>query len=440
MMCNVHMTSLCVLALVACGSNPHRPSLSGIGTLPPDVELVLEGSFTFSLTGDLELALNEPCTATRYPSLTTGSISPEVYTEPCNRSELDAIAVNATIPWVGQVRGEWIDPHHVVFRINWAQSDLDPFADDAATIAAGAWTIGDTSWVPSRSDVALIVRLGRQAEHDSEGGEASPQLEVAAFEVEGGALRAGSESTVTAAIANRGGGAGYRVFATIRSSRASLHNKQLVFGRIRPGTSRTRKLRVAVPVAETPGDTMLVLAVTEANGFAPTNASRRVKVVPPETAPNLDVRCALAGRSEASPALDAGQSVVLKCVVNNTGTAAATVELEAAIARDPAVVSRVQIIAAGGRSTFDVPLMVPRNLPLDSTFEIMVTARDTMYASTARTSITGVIRKSKLCEPGQLTLAQYHAKIDVLRAAAAAGDLTQAQFDRYDAELIACLP
>jgi hypothetical protein len=43
-------------------------------------------------------------------------------------------------------------------------------------------------------------------------------------------------------------------------------------------------------------------------------------------------------------------------------------------------------------------------------------------------------------EPGQLTLAQYNAKIDVLRAAVAAGDLTQEQFDRDDAELIACLP
>jgi hypothetical protein len=437
---NVHMSSLCALTLAACVSNPHHTSLPGIGTLPSDVQLDLEGTFTFSPTGDLELALTHPCTARRNAEYANDPASPAPYTEPCNRSELDAIAVSATIPWAGAARGVWLAAHHVVFRINWAQSDLDPFADDAAKIAAAAWTVGDMYWIPSSKDAAHIVRLARQAEHDRVGGGASPHLEVAAFEVEGGALRSGSESTLRVEITNRGAGAAYRVVATTRSSLASLETTQLNFGMIRPATSKTRKLRVAIPASETSDDAMLVLVVTEANGFTPANVSRRVKVFPPQATPNLDVRCAFVGRTEKSPAFDAGQSVVLKCIVNNTGSAAATVKLEAAIAGDPAVVSRVQIIAVGGRSAFDVPLTVPRDLSLDSAFEIKVTARDTMYSSIALTSITGVIRKPKMCEPGQLTRAEYDAKIAELRAARGAGDLTQAQFDRYDAELVSCLP
>ena len=50
-----------------------------------------------------------------------------------------------------------------------------------------------------------------------------------------------------------------------------------------------------------------------------------------------------------------------------------------------------------------------------------------------------LVRKPRLCEPGQLTRAQYQAKIAELRTAVTAGDITQAQFDRYDAELVACL-
>ena len=71
--------------------------------------------------------------------------------------------------------------------------------------------------------------------------------------------------------------------------------------------------------------------------------------------------------------------------------------------------------------------------------EIAITARDRASSRSARTTVTGVVRKPRLCEPGQLTRAQYQAKIAELRAAVTAGDITQAQFDRYDAELVACL-
>jgi hypothetical protein len=54
-------------------------------------------------------------------------------------------------------------------------------------------------------------------------------------------------------------------------------------------------------------------------------------------------------------------------------------------------------------------------------------------------TVAGVVRKLRLCEPAKLTRAQDQAKITELRAAVTTGDLTQAQLDRYDAELVACL-
>jgi hypothetical protein len=98
-----------------------------------------------------------------------------------------------------------------------------------------------------------------------------------------------------------------------------------------------------------------------------------------------------------------------------------------------------QPVPAAGRATIDVAITVPRGLPINAPVEIAITARDRASSRSARATVVGVVRKPRLCEPGQLTRAQYQAKIAELRAGVTAGDITQAQFDRYDAELVACL-
>ena len=60
-------------------------------------------------------------------------------------------------------------------------------------------------------------------------------------------------------------------------------------------------------------------------------------------------------------------------------------------------------------------------------------------ARLAQGEVTVIVGKPRLCKPGQLTRAQYAAKLTELRAAAAAGDLTQDQLDRYETELVGCL-
>jgi hypothetical protein len=86
-----------------------------------------------------------------------------------------------------------------------------------------------------------------------------------------------------------------------------------------------------------------------------------------------------------------------------------------------------------------VPIIVPRELPIDAPVEISIVARDRQSSRTARTAVVGVVRKPKLCVPGQLTHAQYQAKVAELRAALVNKYLTQDKFDRYDSELVACL-
>jgi hypothetical protein len=185
---------------------------------------------------------------------------------------------------------------------------------------------------------------------------------------------------------------------------------------------------------------MLVLELSEGNGVAPGNINRRIPIAPSTAAPMLAVQCTVQGQKMTRPDLDAGQRMTLRCTVDNTGDAEAKlVELEASVAGGAPARSAPQAIAVSGHLAFKVPIIVPRTLPIDAPVEIAITARDRSSSRTARTTIVGVVRKPKLCVPGELTRAQYQAKVADLRAALADKVLTQAQFDRYDAELVACL-
>ncbi len=425
------------LWLVACAMSPRGYPRPFTGKTPVGSRVDLRGYFAFSAAGELSLALAEPCTAERQSGARTASA-----TEDCDRARLDAIRVIAVTPWHREVDGVWTDASHLAFHVDWKDSGLDPLADDAATLAGRAWQISGTQWTPTAAEATRILQLVADAtdtEVALERGGAAPSLEVTSFEVSDGTLRVGSEATLVVRIANRGSGTAYRVVATTRSSVASLHGLRMGFGMIKPRTEKVRRLQVTVPVSEAAPDAMLVLVLGEGNGFAPRNVSRRVPIAASSNAPILAVRCSLADRSEPRPDLDAGEGVVLHCIVDNTGAAAATVELETSVAGGAPARSAARSIAAAGHGVFDVAVTIPRELAIDAAVEIAVTAHDRQFRRTARTSVVGVVRKPKLCSVGSLTRAQYRAKLSELRAAVAAGDLTQAQLDRYDAELVTCL-
>jgi hypothetical protein len=396
--------------------------------------VAVAGTFRFSDSGELTLTLDRPCRRIAGAYVTARW---------CDEELLDAIAVIAVTPWGRRVRGAWTDAQQLVFRVDWTATGVDPLADNATELVARPWMISTALWTPTRAEASRILKLisnATRTEPDLIRGGMAPDLQVTAFDLAEGGFRAGGEAMLRLGIANRGAGTAYRVIATTRSSIATLHGQRMGFGMIKPGTTKYRTLLLTVPPWETAEDTMLVVAFTEGNDFTPGNASRRFMIKRSQTEPVLHLQCVILGRGESPLELNAGELVVLRCTVNNTGTAAAEVAIEIAIAGVTSHNSVGQSIAVRGRAVFDVPLVVPRDLLIDSYVELAVTARDAVFLRTARTSIVGVVRRPRLCTAGQLTREQYHAKLAELRAAVAAGDLTSVQLDRYDAELVACLP
>ncbi len=412
------------------------------GPLPIDTSVDLRGKFTFSLSGELVLALATPCT------VASGSTSePAPAPSYCNRTFLDAIQVTAMMPWHSKANGIWIDANHIAFRIDWKTCGLDPLADDASDIVTRPWRISGTRWTPSFSEAERILKLVENATETEtaliRGGDA-PSLEISSFEVQSAegtnnSFHAGGEDDLVVKITNRGIGTAYRVTATTRSSIPSLHGKRLSFGLIRPGAEKVRRLRVTIPASETSPDSMLVLIPAEGNGFTPRNLSRRIPITASKATPILAARCSIIGHTGARPELDAGDEVVLHCTVDNTGTIGADVELETSIAGDAPARSVAQAIAPAGHASFDVPITVPRSLTINSSVEIAITAHDRKTPRAARTQLIGVVRKPRICSAGTLTRAEYNSKLAALHAQVSAGVLKKAAFDRYDAELVTCM-
>jgi len=425
----------CVFVVGACVAQNRQPFA---GTLPQNTSLDMTGTFTLSPDGELHLALANPCTV-EHATLAVSAVSQV----PCGPVYLKNIQVIAHTPWNQDIRGTWDDAAHVAFRIDWTHSGLDPLMDDVRTVVGRPWGVSGTYWNPTTAESALILKLvadATETETEVVHGGPVPNLEVTTFEVDGGTLHVGDASTLVVQISNRGPGTAYRVVATTRASIDALQGRRLSFGAIKPGAAKVRRMPFTVPVSETAPDTMIVLVLTEGNGVAPRNVSRRISIAPSAVAPKLAMRCTILGHDVPRPDLDAGENLSVRCVVDNTGDAAAkAVDLETSIAGGTPVRTQPQPIALAGRAVFDVPLTIPRELPIDAPVEIATTARDRQYSRTVSTKLSGVVRKPKLCVPGKLTRAQYRAKLAELRAAVTAGDLTQAQLDRYDAELVTCL-
>lgn len=426
------------LGFGACAT-PAGAGQHSTGALPQSAQLDIRGRFTLSPDGTLHLALAKPCG-------TAVSQRPDPRFEGqiilCDRRRLDAIKVVARTPWQQEVQGTWKDPAHLVFMIDWKIGGFDPLGERGEALASAEWNVSGAKWRPTSAEATEILRLVGDAtgtETTLVAGGPPPSLE-ATVQIDGGTLRVGDAGTLTAQITNRGSGTAYRVVATLRSSIEGVQGQRLSFGAIKPGASKQRQLKIAVPPGEASPDTMLVLVVTEGNGAATPNVSRRVPIAPSTATPVLAARCAIAGHPAPRPDLEAGQRFRLRCEVDNRGDAEAkAVELEASIGGGPPIRTRTQPITAGGHGVLDLPFLVPRELAVDAPVEIAITARDLPSSRSVRITLDGVVRKPKICVAGKLTTAQYRAKLAELRSAVAAGDLTQAQFDRYDAELVTCL-
>ncbi|HEY0190098.1 MAG TPA: hypothetical protein VGC42_03190 [Kofleriaceae bacterium] len=443
------LLAFAILAAGCAGAHHNLDPRPYPGKLPPGSQLDMAGSFTLSPAGDLSLALASPCVVGKPAE--AGVPNSQLDDRPCTRAQLDGIPVVARTPWHQDLRGAWLDPQHLSFHVDWLATGIDPLGDDTAAVLAGPWALPGTTWTPSQAEAAQLLDLlgaATATEATLVKGGAPPKLD-AAFEIAEGPLRLGEPATLVVKIANHGAGIAYRVIATTRSSIAALHGQKLEFGMIKPGAEKSRTLSVTVPRGETAPDTMLVLVLAEGNVNAPGNLNRRIAIgaalappPPAEPPPPLAVHCAVAGHKSEDrerAEVEAGGSITLKCTADNGGKKPIRVELEAQGGSGPPVKARPFTVAAGGSGAAEVAIAIPRDLAIDSNLDVAITARSKRDKLEAKASAALVIRKRKLCVPGQLTRAQYQAKLTELRAAVAAGDMTQVQLDRYDAELTACL-
>ena len=234
------VNTLCALSMITCVPQiPQiRPQLYA-GELPPDVHLDLAGTFALSPTGELSLTLTAPCTALEFDDFGV----PIRF--PCRDFELNAVHVVASTPWGASVPGVWIDANRLVFRVT---SNLDDVhvqdhryvQDDLPALVTRPWAICGTTWSPSADEARQLLQLlDATNENFLVAGGPRPGLEVTKFEIDGGTLHAGGESTLTVQITNHGPGTAYRVIATVSSGIMSVHGRRLRFG-LNPAVCRAR--------------------------------------------------------------------------------------------------------------------------------------------------------------------------------------------------------
>ena len=442
------------------------PVVPFTGKLPSDANLNMAGKFQLLENGQVILALDDPCMMR--VKMDDGVSVNKV---PCDSRHLDAISVIATTPWHTEIRGEWIDVMHIRFPIDWKRDGINlDYPDnldspDDIMLATRPWEVSGTQWTPTVEESRRILNLSEHHAHRKVAevkpvlsgeppkvkpilsgeppkvkpvlSDEPPKLE-ATLDIGGGAIQVGGDTTIVVRIMNHGRGTAHHVVATIRSSIDAVDDQRLDFEWIGPDSKESREVHVSVPASEIAPDAMLLLRVSEAHGFAPPDFSQRVPIVAAK--PILSTHCAIIGTVAGHVEVEAGQAISLHCLVQNTGSTAAKVQLEASLKGGAVVTSPLWDILAGKHITIDLPVTIPLGLPLDSTVDISITAQDQRSSSIARTQVSGVVRKRRLCTPGQLTRDQFKAHLADLRAALAAKGLTQAQFDRYEAELLACLP
>lgn len=425
-----------LISYVGCIAPPARAAFTG--DLPPRTNLELSGKFELA-DGQLVLALERGCM--HEPDVLSAGVQKD---RQCTLRESKAIRVVAQPPWGGAIEGAWTDARHIAFRVAWAEARLNVLAPDAVAAASRPWRVSGAIWQPRDRDAdAMLELIGDATGTETTvvaGGTEPVKLEVAAFELEGTLVR-GGDATLVVTLANRGAGTAYRAVATTRSSLAALHGQRLEFGKLPPGAAKTRKVRIAVPATESASDAMTVLVVEEANGFAPANLSRRWPLA--ATQAHVEAACIVADHGGVRPSVRAGERVTVRCRVRNAGTSSerAAIEIVApnVLAADGLVRSGARDLAASQSGAFDVPVELGLDLTVGSSAELGINVLDAQLHRVAHTTVTLQITKPRLCEPGSLTRAAYDAKIAKLRNNVRAGNMTQAEMDGYDSELLLCL-
>jgi len=338
----------------------------------------------------------------------------------------------------------------VTFHIDWSKLGVDPLAAGTPARLAQPWLImtPDASeprqWLPQREDVdAMVALIGEATDTQVDVADVSapPKIEVVEFGVEG-ELRNGmaGELVLTARNVGGGGGDAYRLTATTRSNIKALHGLQFSFGHLAPGTSKTRRVHVDLPRGNDEERAVVVLIFSEAHRFTPDAFTGRFTVGRAVDLARLAMTCKLEGDSSQHPMVDAGTTVRVSCDVRNDGGATKGVRVRAALGRSPAKVTSAPFDLGIGRAhTVSLAIELPKDAAIDSELVVSFEAFGGKDCVPTSAQLTLAVARPRICPNGPLTREDYAKRIAELQRKLDAGLITTAEFDKYEAELTACL-
>jgi hypothetical protein len=432
------LVAVAVAACVTPGTSPTARTLSVRPKLdagPVAVKIRDDGTMTVELpycrqqrmliTGNEMDAIEEAC---------PDPLEPMTVAAPWGRSVHVPVANPPGTPPTAVVNGPWGD------------AAIDPLDRRTWSKVTGAWRFehplleAPVTWTPNEEESSRIVRgIGLTLGIDSSIGAVSdpPELIVDGPRVSNNELLGGGPSVLALTIENKGQGTAYRVYAVVRSSAPALHGLQFSFGKVAPGQVITRHLGVELPANVTDPSAMLVLAFSEANGFAPANVSKRFPIKIVATAPHLAITCVPA---TGGPEVDAGQALRMRCTIaNDGGQVARGVAVTGSMGGGAAASISVADIPARGSAVVEIPVRAPSSAAIDDKLAVEIAVTESSLSLRAATKVEVLVRRPRLCPTGKLERPQYLTKRRALEEARAAGDITAEEFDRYDAELVGCL-
>jgi hypothetical protein len=361
-------------------------------------------------------------------------------------------AARLVTPWGAKLTPSQGGAGGVAFRIDWAKTGIDALAPDAATHLQRPWRIESpdayepAEWEPVQADLdAMVALIGRATDTQIEVADVSapPQVEVVSLRTVD-ELRNGTSGQLVVEVHNKGVGAAYRLVATTRSNIPALSGLQISFGRLLPGETKTRRMPVALPRLNREDEALVVLLFREAHRFAPAQASARFPVRPAVDVAQLGIACKLLdlapGPGDPRPLVDAGQTTNLSCEVRNDGAPVAEVRVVATLeGRTTRVTSAPFDLPTGHAHQVLLAIDVPQDAAIDSELGLVVETVGGKDAAVARTRLSALIARPQICPEGKLTREDFARKRDELRRKLAAGLITKAEYQKYEAELVACL-
>jgi hypothetical protein len=238
-------------------------------------------------------------------------------------------------------------------------------------------------------------------------------------------------------VTNHGPDSAYDVATQLKSSSTIVHGIHLSLGRVNRGETK-KVIKRLPPVCDTDElDPMVVVTTTASNAPAIT-ASSRLRLTPaknPGTAP-LQLSCT-AAEKDAAP----GQRLHVHCESTNSGSSAIRcVSINVAVGAAAAMsADSLAELAPQARVAFELTPTLPTNAKAGSLLPIFITIRAPDSAPVEQQIAMKITAAHGGCKQGILTRDAYLAKRKKLQSARDSGELSQEEYDRYNAENVNCI-